>query len=71
MKIKGTVVRQDIEGGFWGIQGDDGQNYLPVEGLPASAQIEGCRIEAEAEPANVMTFAQWGRAVRLRHLKTR
>ena len=63
MKITGTIVHQDLEGGFWGIEGDDGQKYKPVDALPDAVQTDGLRVEAEVEPANVLSFAMWGRNV--------
>ncbi len=69
MKITGTIVYQDIEGGFWGLAGDDGRKYLPVEGLPAAFQVEGRRVEADLEPADVLSFRMWGRAVRVVAIK--
>ena len=65
MRIEGTVTYQDLEGGFWGIETPDGARYRPVEGLPSSVRTEGCRVVAEIEPANVMSFAMWGRNVRI------
>lgn len=68
MHVTGKITYQDLEGGFWGIIGDDGQKYHPVDGLPAEAQKEGQRVEAELEAAQMMSFAMWGRTVRVRHL---
>lgn len=69
MTIKGTVKHQEIEGGFWGIVSDDGSMYHPVEGLPHSFKQDGCRVAAEVEPANVMSFAMWGQNVRITSIK--
>ncbi len=69
MKIQGTVVYNDFEGGFWGIVGDDGQKYRPVDGLPDAVQEEGLRVEAEVEPVTVLSFAMWGRSVRIHAVK--
>lgn len=63
MKITGTVVYQDLEGGFWGIVGDDGEDYRPLDELPESVRTDGCRVEAEVEPADVLSFTMWGRNV--------
>lgn len=60
---------QDLEGGFWGILGDDQEEYRPVDALPASVQVDGCRVEADLEPANVLSFAMWGRNVQVRDIK--
>lgn len=64
--ITGTVVYLDLEGGFWGIEGDDGQKYRPVEPLPDAVRTQGCRVEAAVEAADAFSFAMWGRSVHLR-----
>lgn len=69
MKITGTVVHETIEGGFWGLVGDDGQKYRPVASMPAEVLEDGCRIEAEVEPVQALSFAMWGRNVRVHHIK--
>lgn len=68
MRIQGTVAYQDLEGGFWGLVGDDGRHYEPVDALPAAVRAEGCRVEADVEPAEVVSFRQWGRPVHVRHI---
>lgn len=68
MKITGTVVYLDLEGGFWGIEGDDGQQYRPIDALPASAQVDGCRVEVDLEPADVLSFAMWGQSVKVHNI---
>lgn len=70
MKITGTVVYQDLEGGFWGIIGDDNQQYRPVDELPASVQIDGRRVEVDLEPANVVSITMWGRNVHIHEIKS-
>lgn len=69
MKITGTVVHNDLEGGFWGILGDDNQKYRPVEELPAAVRKDGLRVEADLEPASVLSFAMWGKSVRVHAIK--
>ena len=69
MKITGTMVYQDFEGGFWGILGDDDKKYRPVDEVPAAVRKDGLRIEAELEPASVMSFAMWGRSVHVRTIQ--
>ena len=70
-KIRGTVVRQDLEGGFWGIVGDDGKKYRPVGELPEAVRHDGCRVEAEVERADVISFAMWGTSVHVRRIQPR
>ena len=69
MKIQGRVVFQDIEGGFWGIISDDHTQYEPVRELPKAIQVDDCRIEAEIEPADVLSFRMWGQPVYVRSIK--
>lgn len=69
MKIKGTVVYQELEGGFWGIVADDQMQYEPVSELPKAIQIENSRIEAEIEPADIISFKMWGQPVYVRSIK--
>ena len=69
MKITGTVVFEDIEGGFWGIVGDDNVRYEPVGELPRSVQVNKSRVEARIEPADVISFKMWGQPVYVRSIK--
>jgi hypothetical protein len=66
IKATGTVKHQGLEGGFWGIVGDDGQNYDPVN-LAPEFQKEGLRVSFEAVPAqNQMSIHMWGTIVELK-----
>ena len=69
MKITGTLVYQDLEGGFWGIVGDDKMQYEPVGELPKAIQVDKSRVEAELEPADVISFKMWGQPVYIRSIK--
>ncbi|MGV8129385.1 MAG: protease inhibitor I42 family protein [Methanolinea sp.] len=56
----GTVTYQDFEGGFYGIAGDDGKNYLPLN-LESQYRVDGMRISFECEEAkDVATIQMWG-----------
>jgi hypothetical protein len=69
MKITGTVIHEDLEGGFWGLVGDDGEKYRPVDSLPETVRKDGCRIEADVEPVQAFSFAMWGRNVRVHSIE--
>ena len=69
MKITGKVVYQELEGGFWGIIGDDNMQYEPVGELPRAVQVNNSRVEALLEPADVISFKMWGRPVYIRSIK--
>lgn len=65
----GTVVYQDLEGGFYGIAGDDGSNYLPLN-LDAQYRVDGLRVAFESEPAgDVATIYMWGTPVNLTYIE--
>ena len=67
--IKGAVSYQEIEGGFWGILGADGEKYRPVEGIPQVFQKEGLDVVAEIAPFTGFSFFMWGKDVRLINIK--
>ena len=69
MKITGTVVYQDLEGGFWGIVTDNHMQFEPISELPKAVQVENSRIEAEVEPADVLSLKMWGQPVYVRSIK--
>jgi inhibitor of cysteine peptidase len=61
----GTVTRVDLEGGFFGILGDDGKKYEPLN-LDARYQKDGLRIAYTATVAkNAVTARMWGTPVTL------
>lgn len=69
IKTTGTIKHQGLEGGFWGIVGDDGQNYDP-QNLAPEFQKEGLRVSFEAAPAtNQMSIHMWGMIVEIKSIK--
>ncbi len=69
MQITGTIVYQDMEGGFWGIEGDDRVPYRPVNGVPGAFQKKGLRVRATVRRSDVMSAFMWGRSVELDHIE--
>jgi len=64
-RISGKVVYQDLSGGFWGIIGDDGKEYRPIE-MPNQLKEEGARISIVIikMPEEVSIF-MWGETVKI------
>ncbi len=61
----GTVVFVPLEGGFFGIAGDDGRNYLPLD-LDQEFRVDGLRVAFEAEEApDTATIQMWGTPVKV------
>ncbi|MEM9681053.1 MAG: hypothetical protein AAF901_12095 [Bacteroidota bacterium] len=63
MRITGKVTYVKLSGGFWGIEGDDGQKYHPVDGLPKAYQKEGQRVSAKVSPVQAFGIFMWGQDV--------
>lgn len=68
VKITGTVIRLDFEGGFWGIEGDDGKKYRP-DNLPKKAQKAGQRINVDLEIIPSFSMMMWGIEVKIHKLE--
>lgn len=69
LQIRGEVVYLDIEGGFWGIVGDDGRRYDPGR-LAADFRQPGLKVQvtARAERARV-SFRMWGTPITIEHIE--
>jgi hypothetical protein len=52
-KLKGKVVRSDLEGGFWTLQGEDGTTYK-LEGGGADLLKPGVRAEIDGSLEEAM-----------------
>jgi hypothetical protein len=61
---KGTVVYLYFEEGFYGIAGDDGKNYDPIN-MPQEFKVDGLRVQFTANLTHYMSFHMWGYVVRL------
>jgi hypothetical protein len=69
IKTTGTIKHQGLEGGFWGILGDDGKRYDPTN-LAKEYQQEGLRVAFEfvPSPSQVSTH-MWGTIVEIKSIK--
>jgi hypothetical protein len=61
---KGTVKYLGFEGGFYGIVGDNGKNYDPIN-MPQEFKVEGLRVHFTANLTEHNTFHMWGYGVEL------
>lgn len=65
INITGEVVYQDLGTGFWGIVGDDGQEWRP-EKMPTSIQEEGLKVKITAQSAEAgFSVFMWGQAIKI------
>ena len=61
----GTVTYIDLEGGFYGIIGDNQENYDPIN-LPDEFQQEGLRITFTAKYRDdLASIHMWGRIIEI------
>jgi len=61
----GTIVWLNFEGGFWGIIGDDGEHYDPIN-LNSEFQCEDLRVYFEAKiRTDLVSFHMWGKIVEI------
>jgi hypothetical protein len=59
-KFRGTVRRNDLEGGHWQLEADDGTTYT-LEGAPGAIEQDGAKVEIEgAVDKDAMGFAMTG-----------
>jgi hypothetical protein len=61
---KGTVRYLSFEGGFYGIVGDDGNNYDPIN-IPHEFKVDGLRVQFTANLTDYVSFHMWGYVVKL------
>ncbi|HEX3035703.1 MAG TPA: hypothetical protein VHT73_11335 [Thermodesulfobacteriota bacterium] len=62
---RGTVRFIDLEGGFYGIIGDDGKKYDPIN-LSQEFQVDGLPVRFEAEVRDdVAAMRMWGTPIEI------
>ena len=65
VEIVGTVKYIGLEGGFFGVIGDDGTRYDPIN-LPASFAVDGLRVKAQIQlRPDSMGIHMWGEMVEI------
>jgi len=64
MRIKGKVVYQNLEMGFWGIVASNGKKYRPVN-MPEQLKTEGAEVSLIVKEVDEMSFIMWGTPVRI------
>ncbi|MDX2247696.1 MAG: hypothetical protein SF052_13005 [Bacteroidia bacterium] len=69
MQITGKITFINLSGGFWGILGDDGQNYNPGNSLPAGFQKEGVRVKAKVSSSQAFSIFMWGTNVDIQKIE--
>jgi len=61
----GTVRYLSFEGGFWGIESDDGAHY-DVGSVPREFQVDGLRVRFSVNLAHdTLSYHMWGQVAEL------
>lgn len=68
-KANATVVFKDIEGGFYGLQTQEGDKLLPIP-FPDQLKYDGYKVSIVYIDLDVLTINNWGKPVRLTHFHT-
>ncbi|RKZ02381.1 MAG: hypothetical protein DRQ10_00100, partial [Candidatus Hydrothermota bacterium] len=69
ISTNGTVRYIPLEGGFYGIETDKGEKYLPFN-LPDEFKKDGLRVWFKAKPKEAATFHMWGKPVEILEIKS-
>jgi hypothetical protein len=64
IKIRGHVSYQNIATGFWGIIGDDGKEWRPVN-MPEQIKLEGRKVRVQAIEVDDISIFMWGHPIRI------
>lgn len=69
-EFTGTVVFVPLEGGFYGILGDDGGHYDPLN-LPESLCKDGLKVQVKASVLkHGASFHMWGKRIKILEIKS-
>ncbi|NVM00952.1 MAG: hypothetical protein HWN67_01330 [Candidatus Helarchaeota archaeon] len=65
ISINGTIKHLKLEGGFYGIIGDDGNHYKPIK-LAGEFKKDGLKVHIEAkERKGMISIHMWGRTIEI------
>ena len=68
-KFRGTVRRNDLEGGHWQLEADDGSRYV-LEGATRAIEKDGAKVEIDgAVDDGAMGFAMTGPILKVKTCK--
>jgi hypothetical protein len=63
LSFSGQVIRVELEGGFFGLEDEQGRHYLP-DRIPEELKKDGQEVQVEAHPAPPSVgFRMWGERI--------
>lgn len=70
LKVTGIAKYQDLGPGFWGIIGDNGQNWRPVN-MPEQLKKEGFKVDVTVKKIDEgASLFMWGTPVKITSFHT-
>lgn len=68
-KLRGTIRKSDLEGGFFQFVGEDGETY-ELEGTDPLLQKDGARVEIDgAVDKNALSFTMTGPRLKVKSVR--
>lgn len=61
--ITGKVVYVNLSGGFWGIEGNQGEKLTPANSLPSGFQQDGLKVRVSYKPSSAFSIHMWGQNI--------
>ena len=70
IQIVGKSRYIGLEGGFWAIESDDGQNYTPIN-MPEQLKTDGATVKMRAQIIHgAVSISMYGEAIRIVSFET-
>jgi len=70
VELDGTMVKIELEGGFWAIKADDGATYVSTKELPPMLQQQGLRVHFRGRLATEeASFKMHGKMIHIEKIK--
>ncbi len=70
IKVTGKVIYQELGMGFWGIEGEDGNNWLPIN-MPEQLKMKGETVSVTVKKLEGgVSVAMWGTPVKITSFTT-
>ncbi len=70
LHIIGTARYIGLEGGFWGIEGDNGRKYTPIN-MPEQLKTNGAKVQIHAHLLEgAVSMSMWGDTIRIVSFET-
>ena len=68
-QLNGKATRVELEGGFWGIIDQEGNQWQPVN-MPEQLKREGSEVECTVYKTDAVSSAMWGEPVHIVSFET-